>query len=147
MGAEWDRVRHAKRLRLLICCAAVGMVSGCSVAVESDPGVVCRDGYTAHPDFGKDQDGCGSHGGAVDANSWQDDLDAFLEAYPDGPPSHYVCRDGWQSTAVYQQGACSHHGGVLTLAWPDGTSVVIDGPDGRPVIVKPDGSTDSLDLS
>lgn len=35
-------------------------------------------------------------------------IDAML---PPGPPAH--CADGWGSSSIGKQGACSHHGGVV----------------------------------
>ena len=99
---------HRLAARGLTSVLMWAVAAGCSgVATEtSDPGVVCNDGYTAHPHYGQDESGCGPHGGAVDP--FQKELDAYFDAYPDGPPSSYVCRDGWRSQAVYQQGACSY---------------------------------------
>lgn len=115
------------------------VASSCSTTVESEdlPGILCNDGYVAHPDYGHDEDGCGPHGGA--RNEFIDGLNAYLDAAPNTPASHYVCRDGWISRALYQQGACSHHGGVWRLGWPDGTEIILNGP-GAPAVVRPDGT-------
>jgi hypothetical protein len=126
----------------MLVSAALIAVAGCSSSPDVDPGIACKDGYTAHPDFGRDEDGCGSHGGARDR--FQDQLDAWLAAYPDGTPSNYVCADGWRSDALYRQGACSSHGGVASLQWPDGSQVTMGDP---PTLIRPDGTTQSLDLA
>jgi hypothetical protein len=135
----------------LVSAVALGIPAGCLLVAcgggtptsePDDPGITCSDGYVAHPDYGRDENGCGPHGGVVDP--MMDALDAYLDNHPDGPPSHYTCRDGWSSAAVYRQGACSHHGGVGRLVWPDGTQVTLYGP-GAPAIIKPDGSVVRFD--
>jgi hypothetical protein len=137
-------MNHRLRAAVVVACLTASL-SGCgSGDVTTDPGVVCNDGYTAHPDFGRDEDGCGPHGGARD--EFLERVDAFLAAYPDGPAANYVCADGWRSLAVYRQGACSHHGGVASLQWPDGTQVFI-GADGHSSYVRhPDGTRQSLEF-
>lgn len=130
-------MRLTRALTLVVAVFGLAACGAGAPVVEPDPGITCRDGYVAHPDFGRDENGCGEHGGVVDP--MMDELEAYLDAYPDGPPSHYACQDGSSSTAVYRQGACSHHGGVARLVWPDGTQATLDGPGG-PAIIQPDGT-------
>lgn len=112
---------------------------GCGTdSTPAEPGITCNDGYVAHPSYTKDRDGCGPHGGAVDP--FTDALDAYIDDLPDGSPTAYLCHDGWRSTAVGDQGACSSHGGVARTVYPDGTQVVVDGEHAGTVI-NTDGTT------
>lgn len=140
------RARMARKIwagvtAVLLAVVTVGCGGGGSAAT---PGIPCEDGYTAHPDFNHDQDGCGPHGGA--RSLFLEKMDAFLAAYPDGPPSNYVCSDGWHSLALYRPGACSQHGGVASMQWPDGTQVTVGDDGADTYLIRPDGTRQSLDL-
>lgn len=128
-----------RRAAASLIAATIVFVSGCSDGGSPpEPVVTCNDGYVAHPSYSRDRHGCGSHGGA--ANLSMDALDAYLEDFPLDSPIAYLCHDGWRSTAIGQQGACSSHGGIVRTVHADGTQFIVDGAD-RGTIIKPDGST------
>lgn len=114
--------------------------AGCGgeASAPEEPGITCNDGYVAHPSYTEDRDGCGPHNGVVDP--FMDEFEAYLDDLPDGRPTAYLCHDGWRSTSVGDQGACSSHGGVAQTVYPDGSRVIVDGP-GMGTVVNPDGST------
>lgn len=121
-------VSASRYLVLLSACALV--VSACTpMGVDtSSRDLECRDGYVATR-----HEGCADHGGV---QTLMDDMIAEFKAVaPTGQPSHYLCADGWRSSALGRQGACSGHGGVWSTVWPDGTQVLNDGS-----IVAPDGT-------
>lgn len=127
-------MHHAVAAILTVIAIAA---TGCS-STPDEPGITCNDGYVAQPTYTQDRDGCGPHGGVVDPS--KDALDTYLDTLPTGQPTAYVCHDGWRSTAIGNQGACSSHDGIALEAYPDGSHVVLDGPQ-KGSVIRPDGST------